>query len=265
MGFFDKHFEREFKQTLAGVKRSTSTQFNLSTLGIHANERASEIVQLVTLKGILEQSVFAPLNGVQMWISSRSELNSTGAYSFANKAKNLHVSKDEVLVATSQLIKVPNNYNNPDKRITYLGVEMSETFGSAIMYLRVSKELVYPQTTFVTTISTKTVPKHYGGRIVTLTNGHTVQIVIQNKLNTRNTDAKSVFYISSSLEDAKGSIQAINEALVQNGRAFHSSYFAMKDDFGLDYNLVVRDIEATDDIPETLVEYSLAQKEEMRL
>lgn len=263
MNYFDKQFVREFKSVIQELKVSTSTQFNLNLLGIPKNDLSTVVYRYAEIRGVDETSVFSALNGKPACISNITELSENGFYSFSNRAKSLRVSKDKVLVGSQELIKIPNKYVSPDNRISYLGLDKYED-GSYMLFYAVSKELVYPKPTYVVTISTKKVANHYGGREILLTNGREVQIVVQDRTRIRSTDAKSVYYMTSSLSQALDTIDQMHKFLVQEGKTFHPIYFKIEDDGadgGVSYNLVYKDLDATEDIGETIVDYSLKELE----
>lgn len=262
MVYLEKNFVKEFRSVMVGLRRNSSAQFNLSFLGIEPNGLSEEITTFAKLKGISEQSFFNELNDKKVFISNRKTLNETGKYSFKNASKTLSVPSDCVLVAYNQLVRVPNNYIDTFSKVKYLGIEKSVHTNSPIMYFSVPKKFVYPLKTFVVTISTNNVTKHLGGVSVILTNGQKVNIVIQDRSLIRKANAKSVYAISDSLEDANSKVKLISESLVVNKRAFNPMHFNVTDEStGLTYNLTKKVLDANYDLDEFIADLSISQLE----
>ena len=295
MSYFDSKFETEFKQVMQSIRRSTSTQFNLSNLKLEPTKMSDSVLKFVQIKGIKAHSVFKQLEGKFGYITNKQELSEKGKYAYSNKNQSLSVSKDSVLVAMHDLLKVPNNTKDIEDRITYLGVDVVDNKG--VQYYAMSKDIVYPQMTYVVTISTKTVQNHFGGVSLLLTNARKIQIVIQDRSRIRATDAKSVYFITSgvvlaaldawfllpfiawiitfglilqtfitsSIEEARGYINKVQNYLIHNGFAFHPSLFEIvseQDGVDRSYNLTKVVLEGTEDLPNDIIDFSLSQLEE---
>lgn len=263
MSYFDSKFETEFKQVMQSIRRSTSTQFNLSNLKLEPTKMSDSVLKFVQIKGIKAHSVFKQLEGKFGYITNKQELSKKGKYAYSNKNQSLSVPKDSVLVAMHDLLKVPNNTKDIEDRVTYLGVDVVDNKG--VQYYAMSKDIVYPQMTYVVTISTKTVQNHFGGVSLLLTNARKIQIVIQDRSRIRATDAKSVYFITSSIEEARGYINKVQNYLIHNGFAFHPSLFEIvseQDGIDRSYNLTKVVLEGTEDLPNDIIDFSLSQLEE---
>lgn len=260
--FFDKVFAQEFKQTLAMLKRTNSSAFNLSALKLTQADMGNELLFFCDVKGISDLSLFHEVQGKTSFVTSRKEITGKGGYAFSNKAKTLKPPAGYRTVAVTELIQVPNGYKSPDDSIRYAGIERLES-GMAVQYFWVSEHSIYRKPTYVVTVSSKKVANHLGGRSIILTNGYSLEVVVQDRSRMRNTETKNIYFITPDYDKCMAHVAQIHEYLVYNGFAFNYSLYNVKEEVnGLisEYNLTYRVLEATMDLLDDMVSLSLADE-----
>lgn len=262
--FMDKVFEREFKQTMAYIKSMSPTVFGLHYLDLVQSPIGSELLSFVKIKGLSSENLFKELEDCEfVFISTKKEFSEKGhlAYSKLN-LQSIKASKGYRLVACSSSILVPNGYKSPDPHIEYVGQdEILE--GAILQYFWVAEEFLYRQETEVVTVSLKKVSDHLGGRSVTLTNGISLYLVVQDRSRMRNTETKNIYFVGNTVDECKVQIESMYNRLVELGLAFPSEEFTIQKEIGgilTTVNLAYKELEPTMDLDPVAFEVSLAEE-----
>lgn len=260
MRFFEKQFTTEFKRVMNDVKRVSSGQYNINSLGFNFTPLVDYIKEFVTIRGISTDKVYEELNGKDGFIYGGKTIEN-GAYAYSNRGESLNVDKDYDLVAINEFIRIPNNYKPTTKDVVYLGYEVINVGGleTSVMLFKVKKSCVYTKPTYSVTASVNKVARHFGARSVLLLTSNKVYLSVQDRTRMRNTDAKNVIYIGSSIEECMVVIYEEHERLIKDGYAFQDVFFEV-DDEGMVYNLVFEDYDATMDDFEIDSDLSRAEK-----
>lgn len=262
--FMDKVFEREFKQTMAYIKSMSPTVFGLHHLELAQSPIGSELLSFVKIKGLSSENLFKELEGCEfVFISTKKEFSENGhlAYSKLN-LQSIKAPKGYRLVACASDILVPNGYKSPDPQIEYVGQdEIIE--GAVLQYYWIAEEFLYRQETKVVTVSLKRVSDHLGGRSVTLTNGISLYLVVQDRSRMRNTETKNIYFVGNTVEECKEQIVSMYNRLVELGLAFPSDEFTIQKEIGgilTTVNLVYKELEPTMDLDPIAFEVSIAEE-----
>lgn len=262
--FMDKVFEREFKQTMAYIKSMSPTVFGLHHLELAQSPIGSELLSFVKIKGLSSENLFKELEDCEfVFISTKKEFSDKGhlAYSKLN-LQSIKAPKGYRLVACSSSILVPNGYKSPDPQIEYVGQdEILE--GAVLQYFWISEEFLYRLETEVVTVSLKRVSDHLGGRSVTLTNGISLYLVVQDRSRMRNTETKNIYFVGNTVEECKEQIVSMYNRLVELGLAFPSEDFTIQKEIGgilTTVNLAYKELEPTMDLDLVAFEVSLAEE-----
>lgn len=262
--FMDKVFEREFKQTMAYIKSISPTVFGLHHLELAQSPIGSELLSFVKIKGLSSENLFKELEDCEfVFISTKKEFSDKGhlAYSKLN-LQSIKAPKGYRLVACSSSILVPNGYKSPDPQIEYVGQdEILE--GAVLQYFWIAEEFLYRVETEVVTVSLKRVSDHLGGRSVTLTNGISLYLVVQDRSRMRNTETKNIYFVGNTVEECKEQIESMYNRLVELGLAFPSDEFTIQKEIGgilTTVNLAYKELEPTMDLDPLAFEVSLAEE-----
>ena len=262
--FMDKVFEREFKQTMAYIKSLSPTVFGLHHLELAQSPIGSELLSFVKIKGLSSENLFKELENCDFaFISTKKEFSEKGhlAYSKLN-LQSVKAPKGYRLVACASDILVPNGYKSPDPQIEYVGQdEIIE--GAVLQYYWIAEEFLYRQETEVVTVSLKRVSDHLGGRSVTLTNGISLYLVVQDRSRMRNTETKNIYFVGNTVEECKEQIVSMYNRLVEFGLAFPSDEFTIQKEIGgilTTVNLAYKELEPTMDLDPLAFEVSLAEE-----
>lgn len=262
--FMDKVFEREFKQTMAYIKSMSPTVFGLHHLGLAQSPIGSELLSFVKIKGLSSENLFKELEDCEfVFISIKKEFSEKGhlAYSKLN-LQSVKAPKGYRLVACASAIPIPNGYRSPDPQIEYVGQdEIME--GAVLQYFWIAEEFLYRLETEVVTVSLKRVSDHLGGRSVTLTNGISVYLVVQDRSRMRNTETKNIYFVGNTVEECKEQIVFMYNRLVELGLAFPSDEFTIQKEIGgilTTVNLAYKELEPTMDLDPVAFEVSLAEE-----
>ena len=262
--FMDKVFEREFKQTMAYIKSLSPTVFGLHHLELAQSPIGSELLSFVKIKGLSSENLFKELEDCDFaFISTKKEFSEKGhlAYSKLN-LQSVKAPKGYRLVACASDILVPNGYKSPDPQIEYVGQdEIIE--GAVLQYYWIAEEFLYRQETEVVTVSLKRVSDHLGGRSVTLTNGISLYLVVQDRSRMRNTETKNIYFVGNTVEECKEQIVSMYNRLVELGLAFPSDEFTIQKEIGgilTTVNLAYKELEPTMDLDPVAFEVSLAEE-----
>lgn len=262
--FMDKVFEREFKQTMAYIKSLSPTVFGLHHLELAQSPIGSELLSFVKIKGLSSENLFKELEDCDFaFISTKKEFSEKGhlAYSKLN-LQSVKAPKGYRLVACASDILVPNGYKSPDPQIEYVGQdEIIE--GAVLQYYWIAEEFMYRQETEVVTVSLKRVSDHLGGRSVTLTNGISLYLVVQDRSRMRNTETKNIYFVGNTVEECKEQIVSMYNRLVELGLAFPSDEFTIQKEIGgilTTVNLAYKELEPTMDLDPVAFEVSLAEE-----
>lgn len=262
--FMDKVFEREFKQTMAYIKSMSPTVFGLHHLELAQSPIGSELLSFVKIKGLSSENLFKELEDCEfVFISTKKEFGEKGhlAYSKLN-LQSIKAPKGYRLVACSSSILVPNGYKSPDPQIEYVGQD-EILKGAILQYFWVADEFLYRQETEVVTVSLKRVSDHLGGRSVTLTNGISLYLVVQDRSRMRNTETKNIYFVGNTVEECKTQIVSMYNRLVELGLAFPSDEFTIQKEIGgilTTVNLAYKELEPTMDLNPVAFEVSLAEE-----
>ncbi len=262
--FMDKVFEREFKQTMAYIKSISPTVFGLHHLELAQSPIGSELLSFVKIKGLSSENLFKELEDCEfVFISTKKEFSDKGhlAYSKLN-LQSIKAPKGYRLIACSSSILVPNSYKSPDPQIEYVGQdEILE--GAVLQYFWIAEEFLYRVETEVVTVSLKRVSDHLGGRSVTLTNGISLYLVVQDRSRMRNTETKNIYFVGNTVEECKEQIESMYNRLVELGLAFPSDEFTIQKEVGgilTTVNLAYKELEPTMDLDPVAFEVSLAEE-----
>lgn len=262
--FMDKVFEREFKQTMAYIKSMSPTVFGLHHLELTQSPIGSELLSFVKIKGLSSENLFKELEDCEfVFISTKKEFSEKGhlAYSKLN-LQSVKAPKGCRLVACASAIPIPNGYKSPDPQIEYVGQdEIME--GAVLQYFWVAEEFLYRLETEVVTVSLKRVSDHLGGRSVTLTNGISLYLVVQDRSRMRNTETKNIYFVGNTVEECKEQIVSMYNRLVELGLAFPSDEFTIQKEIGgilTTVNLAYKELEPTMDLDPLAFEVSLAEE-----
>lgn len=262
--FMDKVFEREFKQTMAYIKSMSPTVFGLHHLELAQSPIGSELLSFVKIKGLSSENLFKELEDCEfVFISTKKEFSEKGhlAYSKLN-LQSIKAPKGYRLVACSSSILVPNGYKSPDPQIEYVGQdEILE--GAVLQYFWIADEFLYRVETEVVTVSLKRVSDHLGGRSVTLTNGISLYLVVQDRSRMRNTETKNIYFVGNTVEECKEQIVSMYNRLVELGLAFPSDEFTIQKEIGgilTTVNLAYKGLEPTMDLDPVAFEVSLVEE-----
>lgn len=262
--FFDKHFERQFKSAIAVLRKTNSQVFNLSLLKLEPLPMGSTFLFFVDVRGVSDNSFFKRLESLTCFVTSKKELTGQFAYAFSNKKQSISPPQGFRAVATPTVVPVPNSHNwkDPDERIIYAGVERDEG-GASLQYFYISETLLYRKPTYVVTISLKRVSNHLGGRVLTLTNGSDLYLVVQDRSKMRNTETKNIYHISKDISECYSYIRQVHDFLVNTGKAFTYQFFDVVnevDGLSTQYNLTYKELPPTMDIEESFVELPLSDE-----
>lgn len=262
--FMDKVFEREFKQTMAYIKSMSPTVFGLHHLELAQSPIGSELLSFVKIKGLSSENLFKELEDCEfVFISTKKEFSEKGhlAYSKLN-LQSVKAPKGYRLVACASAIPIPNGYKSPDPQIEYVGQdEIME--GAVLQYFWISEEFLYRVETEVVTVSLKRVSDHLGGCSVTLTNGISLYLVVQDRSRMRNTETKNIYFVGNTVEECKEQILSMYNRLVELGLAFPSEEFTIQKKIGgilTTVNLAYKELEPTMDLDPVAFEVSLAEE-----
>lgn len=262
--FMDKVFEREFKQTMAYIKSMSPTVFGLHHLEVTQSPIGSELLSFVKIKGLSSENLFKELEDCEFaFISTKKDFSEKGhlAYSKLN-LQSVKAPKGYRLVACASAIPIPNGYKSPDPQIEYVGQdEILE--GAVLQYFWIAEEFLYRVETEVVTVSLKRVSDHLGGCSVTLTNGISLYLVVQDRSRMRNTETKNIYFVGNTVEECKEQIVSMYNRLVELGLAFPSEDFTIQKEIGgilTTVNLAYKELEPTMDLDPVAFEVSLAEE-----
>ena len=260
MRFFDKQFAMEFRRVMGDVRKVSSGQYNINSLGFKFTPLVEYIREIVEIKDISTDAVYQELNGKIGYLYGAKKIEH-GDYAYSNKEETLNVDKDYDVVAITEFIKIPNNYKPTTKDAVYLGYEVLELEEETLylMLFKVKKTCVYSKPTYTVTASVNKVAKHFGARSLVLLTSNKVYLSIQDRTKMRNTDAKNVLFIAGDVNECLQVIDEEHARLISEGHAFQDSLFEIDDD-GFVYNLVYEDFDATMDDFELDSDLSRAEK-----
>ena len=262
--FMDKVFEREFKQTMAYIKSMSPTVFGLQHLELTQSPIGSELLSFVKIKGLSSENLFKELEECEfVFISTKKEFSEKGhlAYSKLN-LQSVKAPKGYRLIACASAVPIPNGYKSPDPQIEYVGQDEIMD-GAVLQYFWIADEFLYRVETEVVTVSLKRVSDHLGGRSVTLTNGISLYLIVQDRSRMRNTETKNIYFVGNTVEECKTQIVSMYNRLVELGLAFPSDEFTIQKEIGgilTTVNLAYKELEPTMDLDPVAFEVSLAEE-----